>query len=226
MDSSTSGDRERLRRFYETSSDYKKLLDAHGRTYLQPYVDTVNKYAPAKSKILDMGCGNGLSSLMLSEYGHWVVGSDISSFFLADSAHLQNDRLRYHVCDALALPFADGSFDAVCSNELIEHVTDAGGTLLEMIRMLKKGGILAITGPNLCSPIWAVMDFVNMALGKKRQRYVGGNQNAGVEMGGQKSYSIAKKTIFLKGGVYLQETRSGKNFDRRRFRQRVLCQSY
>ncbi len=161
-----SEDRERLRRFYETSRDYKKLLDAHNREYLQPYVDTVNKYARPGSKILDMGCGNGLSSYMLNERGHWVIGSDISSFFLVEAADLQSDRLKYQACDALELPFADGSFDVVCSNELIEHVTDAGRTLLEMMRVLKSGGILVIMGPNLCSPFWAAIDLANMITGR------------------------------------------------------------
>jgi len=163
---SLPGDRERLKRFYETSHDYKKLLDAHDRAYLQSYVDTVNKYAGPASRILDMGCGNGFSAYMLSESGHWVIGSDISTFFLSDSAHLQNDRLRYQACDALDLPYADGSFDVVCSTELIEHVTDAPRTLLGMIRVLKEGGILVITGPNLCSPIWGARDFISMIRGK------------------------------------------------------------
>lgn len=167
MDTNASSeDRERLKRFYETSHDYKKLLDAHDRAYLQPYVNTVNKYARPGSRILDMGCGNGLSSYMLSESGHRVMGTDISAFFLSDSANLQNEKLRYQVCDALDLPFTDGSFDVVCSTELIEHVTDAPRALLEMMRVLKKGGILVITGPNLCSPVWAAMDFVNMILGR------------------------------------------------------------
>ncbi len=161
-----SEERERLRRFYETSRDYKKLLDAHSREYLQPYVDVVNRHARPGSRILDLGCGNGLSSCMLSECGHWVVGSDISSFFLAEAAHLQSETLKYQACDALDLPFADGSFDVVCSNELIEHVPDAQRALLEMIRTLKTGGVLVIMGPNLCSPFWALIDFINMALGR------------------------------------------------------------
>ena len=161
-----SEERERLRRFYKTSRDYKKLLDAHGREYLQPYVDTVNEYAKPGSSILDLGCGNGLSSYMLSEYGYKVIGSDISSYFLAEAAPLQNDRLKYQACDVLDLPFADGSLDVVCSNELIEHVPDARRALLEMIRTLKSGGILVIMGPNLCSPFWAVIDLVNMIIGR------------------------------------------------------------
>lgn len=159
-------DRERLRHFYETSCDYKKLLDAHGREYLRPYVDTVNKYAKSGSRILDIGCGNGLSSYMLSELGHQVIGSDISLFFLAETAQFQNDRLKYQVCDALDLPFADESFDVVCSNELIEHVTDVPRALLEMKRILKSEGILVIMGPNLCSPFWAALDLMSMAIGR------------------------------------------------------------
>ena len=167
MDSTAvSAERERLRRFYETSRDYKRLLDAHGREYLQPYVDTVSKYARPGSMILDLGCGNGLSSYMLSECGYKVIGSDISSFFLAEAAHLQNDRLKYQACDVLDLPFADGSFDVVSSNELIEHVPDARRALLEMIRTLKSGGMIVIMGPNLCSPFWSVMDLVNMIMGR------------------------------------------------------------
>ncbi len=159
-------DRERLKQFYKTSRDYKKLLDAHSRDYLQPYVDTVNKYVKPNSRILDIGCGNGLSAYMLSERGHWVIGSDISPFFLADAAHLQNNNLRYQACDALDLPFVDGSFDAVCSNELIEHVPDAARAILEMMRVLRKGGTLVIMGPNLCSPFWAAIDLANMIMGK------------------------------------------------------------
>jgi SAM-dependent methyltransferase len=167
MDSiAVSAERERLKRFYETSRDYKKLLDAHGREYLRPYVDTVSKYATPGARILDLGCGSGLSSCMLSEYGYSVIGSDISAFFLAEAARLQNDRLKYQACDVLDLPFADGSFDVVCSNELIEHVPDARRALLEMIRTLKSGGVIVIMGPNLCSPFWAVIDFINMALGR------------------------------------------------------------
>jgi len=162
-----SEDREKLKRFYETSSDYKKLLDAHTKEYLKSYVNIINKYAKPNSMILDLGCGNGLSSYMLSEYGHRVIGTDISSFFIADSAHLQNKNLIYEVCDVLDLPFRDNSFDVVCSNELIEHVTDAQKAILEMIRILKNGGILAIMGPNLCSPFWAMVDIINIVRGKK-----------------------------------------------------------
>ena len=161
-----SEERRCLRQFYETSEGYRKLLDAHGREYLQPYVDVVSRHASPGSSILDIGCGNGLSSYMLAEHGHRVIGSDISSFFLAEARHPQNNSLKYQVCDVLDLPFADGSFDLVCSNEMIEHVPDVPRALLEMMRVLRSGGILMIMGPNLCSPFWAAIDIVSLATGR------------------------------------------------------------
>lgn len=164
-------DREKLKQFYETSEDYKKLLTAHNREYLKTYIDIVIKYAKPESKILDLGAGNGLSSKMISECGHNVIGTDISYFFLSDSAKFQSANLSYCVCDALDLPFRNESFDVVCSNELIEHITDAQKSLLEMVRVLKKNGILVIMGPNLCSPFWSLIDLFNIIKGKKG-RYV------------------------------------------------------
>jgi len=159
-------DRESLHQFYKTSSDYKKLLDAHDRKYLKPYIDSVNKYAKQNSVILDLGCGNGLSSYMLSKNGHTVIGTDISAFFLLDASHLQNKNLNYLVCDALSLPYKDESFDVVCSNELIEHLTDIPRAITEMARVLKSGGVIIIMGPNLCSPFWGLLDLLNMTRGK------------------------------------------------------------
>ncbi|MBD3181208.1 methyltransferase domain-containing protein [Candidatus Poribacteria bacterium] len=193
---------EKLRKFYETSRDYKKLLDAHNREYLKPYIDIVLKYARPGSKILDSGCGNGLSSYMLNEKGHWVVGTDISAFFLSEAAQLQSENLKYQACDVLALPFNDKSFDVVCSNELIEHVTNAGKTLTEMIRVLKNGGLLIIMGPNLCSPFWAVVDFINMTAGKngrhvwaesRIQALKWGTKNLGLSM----KKKLSSKSCFI-----------------------------
>ncbi|MDQ3896159.1 MAG: class I SAM-dependent methyltransferase, partial [Actinomycetota bacterium] len=49
--------------------------------------------------------------------------------------------------DAIALPFADGSFDRVIAAEVLEHVVDDRAAMAELARVLRPGGTLAVTVP-------------------------------------------------------------------------------
>jgi SAM-dependent methyltransferase len=66
------------------------------------------------------------------------------------------------------LPFADGSFDMVLLNEVIEHVDDDDTTLREACRVLKAGGHVVIYAPNRLYPF----ETHGVYLGK---RYIFGN---------------------------------------------------
>ena len=167
--------RQRMRRFYETSQTYKNLLDAHDENYLRHYVDLVIRFAPKDSKmkdskILDLGCGNGISSRLLNRAGFDVVGTDISPLFLEDARNWERlhdkPKLRYQVCDVLELPFEDESFDVVCSNELIEHLPDVEIALKEMVRVVRQNGRVVLSGPNLCSPLTSLFDWTRLMRGK------------------------------------------------------------
>lgn len=155
-----------MREFYETSESYKKLLDAHDETYLRHYVELVSRHAPVGAKVLDLGCGNGISSRLLNQAGYEVVGTDISALFLEDARKWESSKLRYEVCDVLELPYEDGSFDVICSNELVEHLPDVETALSEMERVVRKDGIVVISGPNLCSPITPFLDWIRLMRGK------------------------------------------------------------
>ncbi len=158
--------RQRMREFYETSESYKDLLAAHDETYLRHYVELVTRFAPQDAKILDLGCGNGISSRLLNQSGFEVVGTDISPLFLEDARKWENPNLRYEVCDVLELPFADESFDVICSNELVEHLPDVETGLSEMVRVVRTGGKVVISGPNLCSPITPFLDWIRLMRGE------------------------------------------------------------
>ena len=157
--------RNRMRKFYETSEAYKGLLNQHNHIYLKSYVDLVDLYTRSDEYTLDLGCGNGISSKMLHDRGRNVVGVDISPLFLKEAKKWENDTLKYYVGDALNLDFESDQFGVVCSNELIEHTPDVETTLLEMIRVTKKGGRIVVAGPNLCSPIMPLLDFAQMICG-------------------------------------------------------------
>ncbi len=158
--------RQRMREFYETSETYKGLLAAHDETYLRHYVELVIRYAPPHSKVLDLGCGNGISARLLNQADFDVVGTDISPLFLEEARAWENPRLRYQVCDVMELPFEDTSFNVICSNELVEHLPDVETALTEMMRVVCKGGRIVISGPNLCSPLIPLLDWLNLMSGK------------------------------------------------------------
>ena len=62
--------------------------------------------------------------------------------------------------DATQLPFADESFDKVIAAEVMEHVPDDVGALRELTRVLRPGGVLAVTVPRWLPErvCWAITD--------------------------------------------------------------------
>lgn len=158
--------RQRMREFYETSEAYREHLTAHDAVYLRRYIRLVGRFAPPGSRILDIGCGNGMSAHLLNELGYDVVGVDISPLLLEGAQRWENQRLRYKVCDVLELPFEGETFDVICANELIEHLPDVERALGEMIRVVRKGGKIILRGPNLCSPLTPLLDWLGLVIGK------------------------------------------------------------
>ncbi|MFI8520761.1 class I SAM-dependent methyltransferase [Streptomyces sp. NPDC085481] len=102
---------------------------------------------------LEVGCGLGRGcALTLREYGPAaVVGMDIHPDQLrrARAAHedvlrREPERLRFARGGAEAMPFADGSFDAVVSVEAAQHFPDLAAFAAETARVLRPGGRVAV----------------------------------------------------------------------------------
>lgn len=102
----------------------------------------------AGKKVLDVPMGPGAMSLRLSELGYQVTGLDID---LNQSASLPAaiQRLRANLNEPLPLP--DATFDMVVSLEGIEHLENHFLFLRELGRVIKPGGKLVISTPNICS---------------------------------------------------------------------------
>jgi ubiquinone/menaquinone biosynthesis C-methylase UbiE len=101
-------------------------------------------------RFLDVGCGDGyFCSRVKSLYNANVKGIDISE----EACELSKKRDVDTICGDLknTLPFNDESFEAVFCGEVIEHVADTDFLLDEIYRILKKGGYLILTTPNLVS---------------------------------------------------------------------------
>lgn len=102
---------------------------------------------PRGSRALDAPCGDGSLAAALREDGYDAYGVDI------DASSASGARLlgaAYKIADLNGqLPFADASFDAVLSIEGIEHLRNRYGYLGEVRRVLKPGGHLILTTPNI-----------------------------------------------------------------------------
>ena len=101
-------------------------------------------------KVLNAGAGQGSFSGLLEESGFDVVSTDVSPA----ACDVLSRRVRGTVvrADVTALPFADGSFDAVVLGEVIEHVADDVSALEEARRVLRPGGVAALSAP--AHPSW------------------------------------------------------------------------
>jgi SAM-dependent methyltransferase len=109
-------------------------------------------------RVLDVGCGNGRHAFEAYRRGARVVAFDLDRQELAAVAGLCGAmRLEGEVPpgagsasvsgDATVLPFADRSFDKIIAAEVFEHILDDQRAINEMARVLRPGGVLAVTVP-------------------------------------------------------------------------------
>jgi len=99
-------------------------------------------YPGRRCRVLDLGCWGGFLSNDLVRRGHQLTGLDVAADALAVAhAHDPTGRVRYVEGDALALPFADASFQAVCAMDLLEHLESPERAIAEASRVLAPGGL-------------------------------------------------------------------------------------
>jgi SAM-dependent methyltransferase len=99
------------------------------------------------SSVLEIGCGSGGYALHLAErLGCQVLGLDINEPGIRSAKELArtralDSRARFEQCDVSKnLPFDDGTFDAIFSNDVLCHVPGRLDLLVEMLRVLKPAG--------------------------------------------------------------------------------------
>ena len=112
----------------------------------------------AGDTVLDLGCGFGRHAFEAARRGARVVALDagaeevqgVRNTFAAMVAagELARDACAVAVQgDALALPFADATFDRVICSEVLEHIPEDLAAMGELARVLRRGGTMAVTVP-------------------------------------------------------------------------------
>lgn len=145
--------REDIINFYKNSPEYfgsyKRWHEEKGLAKIESEVLTLIKQY-FSGKILDAGCGSGSTTLFLVHIFPMsqIVGVDIS----AHAIHLLNRSVKRKrlknvkgvVSNLQCLPFLEESFDCIFCYSVLEHVLDIKRALKELVRVLKRGGLLLV----------------------------------------------------------------------------------
>src|SRR5258706_5969057 len=102
-------------------------------------------------KVLDLGAGTGVSTLELAKSGALAVGADLSIGML-QAGRAKRPTVSLLAADALTLPFADQTFDAVTISFALRNIVDTDAALREMARVTKPGGRLVVC--EFSHPTW------------------------------------------------------------------------
>jgi SAM-dependent methyltransferase len=140
-----------LRSFYEDSETPLSSGPDRARRQarmLQQVLDGV----PTPASVVDVGCGDGMATDLAARAnpGHRFVGVDWSADALRQARSRGLTLVRAEV-EPAGLPIASASADVVIMSELIEHLVDPDTALEEAWRVLRPGGTLLLSTPNLAA---------------------------------------------------------------------------
>src|SRR5258705_4627815 len=113
-------------------------------------------------RILDVGCGTGSLTRVLLESADvkTIVGVDLADVYLESARQtIRDPRVDFKTGDAASLPFADKSFDRAFAMLVLHFVPDAKKAGGEMRRMVRFGGVVAVTVWDGIGGMWALMLF-------------------------------------------------------------------
>ena len=132
---------------------YGKIFDERAQSVARERIHWICSQVEG-SFVLDIGCSQGIVSILLGREGFVCTGIDIEKKAinyalkeLKKEEEFTRQRVKFILGDATQLEFEDNVFDTVILGEIIEHFTHPEKILHEAKRVLKEGGKVIITVP-------------------------------------------------------------------------------
>lgn len=124
--------------------EYMEISD----NWVKTFTLRLKQIAPYKSagKALDIGCGPGYFLTAAQKMGFDVHGLDPSDYIVSEAQKTWGDRVRLGLIESAGYP--SENFDLVVAFDTFEHIYDPKKFLAAVHRVLKPGGVLAITTPD------------------------------------------------------------------------------
>lgn len=138
------------RRERYTHGHHESVVQSHARRRAEVEAWFLLPRLAAGMRLLDAGCGPGTvtAGLARAVSPGEVIGLDAAPGVLEHAwAHASEeavDNVRFVAGDVYRLDFAEAEFDVVYANQLLQHLTDPVRAIVEMRRVLKPGGLLAV----------------------------------------------------------------------------------
>ena len=172
--------------------------------------NTTLQYILSSDKVLDIACGNGFGSYILSQKtNNIVIGGDITKETVAEctDSYANQKNLQFRVVDGTDIQFEHNYFDKIVSFETIEHTAKYKEMLLEFYRTLKNGGVAIISTPNIIinSPTGKVLNpFHTQEFTLDELSNILNSSFDDVTIFGQKYIRYNKKTVRNKIGQFIE----------------------
>ena len=106
--------------------------------------------------VLELGCGTGSFTRELARSGAEVFAIDVSPELLEiANANCSAPNVQYQIQNAYALTYSEGTFDSVVGSSVLHHL-EIEAAIRDMYRVLKPGGTIYFTEPNMLNPQIAI----------------------------------------------------------------------
>jgi SAM-dependent methyltransferase len=119
-------------------------------------VKMLSSHLESGMTVLELGCGTGYFTQELARSGADVIAIDVSPELLEIArSNCSAPNVRYQIENAYALSYPEAVFDSVVGSSVLHHL-EIAAALCNIYRVLKPGGTIYFTEPNMLNPQIAI----------------------------------------------------------------------